>query len=86
MWTTAAGVTLTAYCLWAFEQAPALASAFYFYELSIVPFGIFMLRYALLVEAGRASAPEDVILGDRTLQVIGLAWIALFGAGVYLGG
>jgi len=86
VWTTAAGVTLTAYCLWAFEQAPARASAFYLYELSIVPFGIFILRYALLVEAGRASAPEDVILGDRTLQVIGLAWIAVFGAGVYLGG
>jgi len=86
VWTMAAGVTLTAYCLWAFEQAPARAETFPFFELSIVPFGLFVLRYALMVETGRASAPEDVILGDRTLQLLGVAWIAVFGAGVYLGG
>jgi len=86
VWTMAAGVTLTAYCLWAFEQVPARVETFPFYELSIVPFGLFVLRYALMVESGRASAPEDVILGDRTLQLLGLAWVIVFGAGVYLGG
>ena len=28
-------------------------------------------------------APEDIILGDRTLQVLGLAWAILFAAGTY---
>lgn len=85
VWTLASGVTLTAYCLWAFEQStqPALLP---FYGLSIIPFVLFVLRYALLVEAGRASAPEDLVLGDRGLQLLGVAWVAVFGCGVYLGG
>ena len=31
------------------------------------------------------GAPEDVILGDRTLQVIVVVWAALFASAVYVG-
>jgi decaprenyl-phosphate phosphoribosyltransferase len=75
-------VTIAAYCLWAFEMAPR-GSDVPLYELSIVPFVTFMLRYAQLLEAGHGEAPEDVVLGDRVLQALAAVWVAVFGAGVY---
>jgi len=81
----AAAVTLLAYCLWAFEQS-APGSAHPFFELSIVPFVLFILRWALLLESERERAPEDLVLGDRGLQAAALAWAVIFGLGVYLGG
>jgi decaprenyl-phosphate phosphoribosyltransferase len=81
----AAAVTLLAYCLWAFEQS-APDGVHPFFELSIVPFVLFILRWALLLEADRERAPEDLVLGDRGLQVAALAWAVTFGLGVYLGG
>ena len=32
---------------------------------------------------GSVDAPEEIILGDRALQVIGLAWAIVFAIGVY---
>ena len=32
-----------------------------------------ILRYALLLEQGDGGAPEDLVLGDRVLQVLGVA-------------
>jgi decaprenyl-phosphate phosphoribosyltransferase len=78
----ASAVAMTAYCLWAFERAHGSAGAIWF-ELSIVPFVLGVLRYALLVDAGHGGAPEDVVLGDRTLQVLGLCLAVLFAVGVY---
>jgi decaprenyl-phosphate phosphoribosyltransferase len=81
----AAAVTLLAYCLWAFEQAPLEASV-PFFELSIVPFVLFILRWALLLEDDRERAPEDLVLGDRGLQAAAAAWALVYGLGVYTGG
>jgi decaprenyl-phosphate phosphoribosyltransferase len=81
----AAAVTLLAYCLWAFEQS-APDAVHPFFELSIVPFVLFILRWALLLEADRERAPEDLVLGDRGLRAAALAWAVTFGLGVYLGG
>jgi len=80
----AAGVAITAYSLWAFDRAsldidPVAA------QLSVVPFVLGLLRYALTVDQGRAGAPEDVVLGDRALQLIGLTWLVVFAVGVRLG-
>ena len=36
------------------------------FQLSIVPFVLAILRYALLLDAGQGGAPEEVVLGDRT--------------------
>jgi decaprenyl-phosphate phosphoribosyltransferase len=80
----AAAVTLLAYCLWAFEQAGRSPGAALF-ELSIVPFVVFILRWALLLEADRERAPEDLVLGDRGLQAAALAWAVVYGLGVYAG-
>ena len=85
--TLAAAVAVTAYCLWAFEQVRGAAGgAGPFYELSIVPFVLFVLRYALLIDVDREAAPEDLVLGDRTLLAIAATWVVVFGCGVYVGG
>ena len=82
VWTMTSGVTVAAYCLWAFDMAPKSESV-PLYELSIVPFVTFILRYAMLLEQGHGGAPEDVVLGDRILLVLAAIWVAVFGAGVY---
>ncbi len=83
VWTMASAVTITAYCLWAFEQSGGPGVPWF--ELSIIPFVLFVLRYALLLGTGRGSAPEDLVLGDRGLQLTALAWILVYGVGVYIG-
>lgn len=80
--SVSSGVTLLAYCLWAFEKA-TVANAPVLFQLSIIPFVMALLRYAMVLDAGRGGAPEDIVLGDRTLQVLGLVWVGLFAAGVY---
>jgi decaprenyl-phosphate phosphoribosyltransferase len=80
-----ATVTITAYCLWAFENAKAVLHTHQgiWYQLSIVPFTLAMLRYGLLLDQGHGGAPEDVVLGDRMLQVLAVAWVVLFALGIY---
>jgi decaprenyl-phosphate phosphoribosyltransferase len=80
----AASVTVTAYCLWAFESAAAVGDETWF-RLSIVPFVLAILRYAHLIEQGKGGAPEELVLGDRVLQVLGLLWILSFAVGVSVG-
>jgi decaprenyl-phosphate phosphoribosyltransferase len=78
----ASSVTVTAYCLWAFENAQAIGEATWF-RISIVPFVLAILRYAHLIEQGQGGAPEDIVLSDRVLQVLGLIWAITFAIGVY---
>ncbi len=82
VWTMASGVTVTAYCLWAFEQSSLRGVPLF--ELSIIPFFLGILRYALLLERGRGSAPEEIVLGDRPLLLLGACWLLVFGAGIYV--
>ena len=75
-------VTITSYCLWAFEKATAAGGGIWF-ELSIVPFVLAIFRYGLLLDAGEGGAPEDVVLRDRALLGLAMAWLAIFVAGTY---
>jgi decaprenyl-phosphate phosphoribosyltransferase len=75
------GVMITAYCLWAFENANATGDTTWF-RLSIVPFVLAVLRYALVIEQGGGGAPEEVVLSDRVLQVLGVLWAVTFALGV----
>jgi decaprenyl-phosphate phosphoribosyltransferase len=79
--TTAA--VLVSYCQWAFVKATESGAALPWYQATILPFVMGVLRYGLVLDQGRGSAPEDIVLGDRTLQLIGLAWAVVFGIGVY---
>ena len=78
-----ADAVLIAYCLLAFEKADAVHASVPWYQLSILPFVLGLLRYALLVDQGKGAAPEDIVLGDRALQIIGVLWAVVFGLGVY---
>jgi len=79
------GAALVSYCQWAFETKELSQTAWPFYELSIVPMLTALLRYALVLENGGGAAPEDVFARDRVLQLLGVAWIVIFGLGVYVG-
>lgn len=79
------GAALVSYCQWAFETAALAETEWPFYELSIVPMLTALLRYALVLENGGGAAPEEVFASDRVLQLLGLAWVVVFGLGVYAG-
>jgi decaprenyl-phosphate phosphoribosyltransferase len=78
------GAALVTYCIWAFDTTQATHSRYPFYELSIVPVLCALLRYTLVIEQGHGAAPEEIFAVDRTLQVLGLLWVLVFGLGVYL--
>jgi decaprenyl-phosphate phosphoribosyltransferase len=81
--TVSSGAMLVSYCLWAFEEANKSSASLPWFQASIMPFMMAVLRYALILEQGKGSAPEDIVLGDRILQLAGLAWAVVFGIGVY---
>lgn len=81
--TISTSVVLVGYCLWAFEKAAESGASTPWFQASIVPFALAILRYGLLVDTGHGGAPEDVVLSDRALQLMGLLWLIVFCAGVY---
>jgi decaprenyl-phosphate phosphoribosyltransferase len=78
----ASSVTVLAYCLWAFEKSSTVGNPVWF-ELSIVPFVLGILRYALLLEQGRGGAPEELVLSDRVLLAMGALWAIFFALAVH---
>ncbi|MEU9194874.1 decaprenyl-phosphate phosphoribosyltransferase [Streptomyces hundungensis] len=83
VWQLAAGVAVLAYCLWALEAGGvARGSLLPWRQLSMVPFIGAILRYAVFADRGSAGAPEDVVLHDRALAVIGAVWVALYALAV----
>ncbi|HXR29205.1 MAG TPA: decaprenyl-phosphate phosphoribosyltransferase [Solirubrobacteraceae bacterium] len=75
---SAAGI---AYISWAFTRPSHVV----WYVLSVVPFLAWLGRYAALIGAGAGQAPEELILRDRTLLGLSVAWGLLFLGGVYVG-
>ncbi|WP_225847802.1 decaprenyl-phosphate phosphoribosyltransferase [Streptomyces sp. HPF1205] len=78
VWQLAAGVAVLAYCLWAMETGAAPHGWLPWRQLSMVPFILSVLRYAVFADSGAAGAPEDLVLRDGALVVIGMAWGALY--------
>jgi decaprenyl-phosphate phosphoribosyltransferase len=78
VWQLAAGVAVLAYCLWAMETGGRAGGLLPWRQLSMIPFTLSVLRYAVFADAGSAGEPEDVVLRDRALAVIGLAWGVLY--------
>ena len=83
--TMACGATILAYCVWAFDTGRIDPGPFPFYELSVAPMLLALLRYALVLETGHGGAPEEVFIQDRWLQLSGVLWLVTFALGVYLG-
>lgn len=83
VWQLAAGVSVLGYCLWALEQGSVPSTgALPWRQLSMVAFIFAVLRYAVFADRGTAGEPEEVVLHDRTLAVIGLVWLAMYGLAV----
>lgn len=83
----ASGVVLIGYCLWAFESAkkPGVnPDAEIWFQLSIIPFVIAILRYGLLLDRGEGAEPERLVLKDRALLVAGGCWGIIYAYGVYI--
>jgi decaprenyl-phosphate phosphoribosyltransferase len=83
--TLSAAVTVTAYCLWAFERATELHPGHdpIWFQLTIIPFTIGLLHVLRLLDSGAGAAPEELALRDHRLQIYGLAWVAMFAIGIY---
>lgn len=82
VWTMSAGVLVTTYALWAFAMHQATPNEWS--VVSIVPFVVALLRYAVDVDSGAAGEPEEVVLHDRMLLLLGGIWMVCLMASVYL--
>ncbi|GAA4759036.1 decaprenyl-phosphate phosphoribosyltransferase [Nocardioides endophyticus] len=80
VWSTAAGVTIAGYSLWAFSNPTS--GSLPWLALSIIPFVGALLRYAVDIDAGTASEPEDIVWRDRVLQGIGVVWLVVLTLGI----
>ncbi len=85
VWTMAAGVTVTVYLLWALNGPGSAAGGTPWAAISVAPFVLCLMRYAAVVDRGEAERPEEIVLGDRHLQVIALIWVALVVVGAVTG-
>ncbi len=83
--TLTAAVSVTAYCLWAFERAAQLHPGHdpIWFQLTIIPFTIALLHVMRLLDSGAGAAPEDLALRDHRLQIYAVVWIGLFAIGIY---
>lgn len=82
----AATGAIIGYSLWAFDLQTAVthhAADPIWYQLSIVPMILALLRYTFLVEDGKGGRPEDLVFSDHSLLVLGAVWAVLFTLGVY---
>lgn len=83
VWMLAAGTVVMSYSLWAFEQQGQGLGGIPWTAISIAPFTLAMLQYAMEIDLGRAGEPEDIVLSDRVLQVLGLIWLVLIALAVF---
>lgn len=83
-WMIAAGMVLMSYCLWAFENRTKGPWDVPWTAISIAPLTLGLLQYALEVDRGKAGEPEDVVLSDRVLQVLGAVWLVLVAVAVFV--
>jgi decaprenyl-phosphate phosphoribosyltransferase len=81
----ASSVTITAYCLWAFQRSASIGRGHHplWFELSVIPVVLVLLHLELSFDRGGGGAPEELALHDRNLQVLGALWLLLFACGVY---
>ena len=79
------GVVLVGYCLWAFSSADLHSDVGIWYQLSILPFVVAILRYALLIDQGKGAEPETLVLSDHVLLGAAAVWAIVYGYAVYAG-
>ena len=66
--TISVAISVTAYTFWAFSQS---TNPFWF-QVSIIPFVISLIRYMWISESAIGEAPEEIILKDKQLQMLAI--------------
>ncbi|MCF4007337.1 decaprenyl-phosphate phosphoribosyltransferase [Corynebacterium uropygiale] len=85
VWTLAATAVVMSYALWGFELSRQTGGAAgIWYQVSMVPFTVAILRYAADVDRGEGGAPDEIALTDRVLQSLALAWLVCIVIAVYV--
>lgn len=85
VWTVSATAVVLAYSLWGFEMGNrADGTSAVWYQISMVPFTIAILRYAADVDRGDAGSPDEIALRDRPLQALAVMWVISIAIAVYL--
>ncbi|QPK83132.1 decaprenyl-phosphate phosphoribosyltransferase [Corynebacterium qintianiae] len=85
VWTLSATAVVMSYALWGFQLANAIhGPASIWYQISMVPFVIAILRYAAKVDSGHGGAPDEIALEDRVLQLLAVLWILCIVMAVYV--
>lgn len=80
VWTLAATAVVVSYGMWALDTPK---NENIFYAMSVAPFTIAILRYAIDIDGAVAGAPEEIAMHDRVLQILALVWIGTVGAAVF---
>ena len=83
VWALSATTLIMTYGLWAFEIREQRGGSIWS-VISMVPFVVAVLRYAVDVDEGNAGEPEEIALGDRVLQVLAALWAVSLLLAVYL--
>lgn len=83
VWTLSATVLVLCYALWAYDRGGDSQASIWL-QISIVPFTVAVLRYAIDVDKGDAGEPEAIAFGDRVLQVLAVAWVLTVAIGIYV--
>ena len=76
IWTCSLSISIVFYILWSTENATTGMSALS--RLSVVPFILIMLRFAMHVDKGHAEEPEKVVLSDFGILALAPVWAAMF--------
>ncbi|WIM67512.1 decaprenyl-phosphate phosphoribosyltransferase [Corynebacterium breve] len=85
VWTMSATAVVMSYSLWAFELSNSVdGGASIWYQISLVPFVIAIMRYAADVDRGQGGAPDEIALQDRVLQILAVAWLLCIVVAVYV--
>ena len=86
--TLSATAVVTGYCLWAFDTSATGLSSIHHdvipIRLSVVPVVIATLFIMRSAEAGDGAAPDELLLRNRTIQALAVAWAILLFIGVYV--
>lgn len=85
VWTLSATAVVMSYALWGFTLSDGVEEGQgLWYQISMVPFIIAILRYAAEVDSGNGGAPDEIALEDRVLQLLALLWILAIVIAVYV--
>lgn len=82
VWGAAATLLIAFYALWAFQLHEDFQSVWS--QISVIPFVVAVMRYAVDVDRGKGGEPEDIALRDVVLQLLAVAWVVTLVIGIYV--